>query len=90
VSAWREHAACRGKPLHLFFPAHSGGQGGANYGAEAIAICRTCPVIVDCHAAHRHEPDGIFGGTTPEQRGYRRWRAPSPISLRGGRVKENA
>jgi WhiB family redox-sensing transcriptional regulator len=79
--SWRERAACRGKPLALFFPREPGGRGGVEYGADARAVCRTCPVIDDCRREHWREPFGIFAGATPEQRGRNRSR--SPISLKG-------
>lgn len=30
--------------------------------------CKGCTAIVACLAANLHEPDGIWGGTTPEER----------------------
>ena len=37
---------------------------------DAKAVCRTCPVIIDCrnHALATHEPYGVWGGMTEEER----------------------
>ena len=59
---WREQAACRDHTATMFadFP---------DYG-PALAICATCPVIDPCREASVNEPWGVWGGTTPEERGF--------------------
>lgn len=52
---------------NIFFP-----DGGATHNymvATAKALCEKCPVVAAC-LAHglRHEPIGIWGGTTPSER----------------------
>jgi hypothetical protein len=39
--------------------------------AAAVAICRKCPSQAPClkWAMDHKEPDGIWGGTTPQERG---------------------
>jgi len=38
--------------------------------AEAKAVCHRCPVITECrvHALRVHEPYGIWGGLSEEER----------------------
>lgn len=60
---WDRNAACHGKDPALFFA-----EKGANNLDEAKAICRRCPALYACLAAHLDEDFGVFGGTTPEQR----------------------
>ncbi|WP_414170643.1 WhiB family transcriptional regulator [Streptoverticillium reticulum] len=54
--------------------------------SRALQICAACPVM-ECreHAAAVPEPFGIWGGTTPQQRGWdatgRPLRTPSPLIL---------
>lgn len=48
--------------------------------AEAIDVCRKCPSLAPCreYAREQREPDGIWGGETPQDRGRRvrkRWAA---------------
>jgi WhiB family redox-sensing transcriptional regulator len=77
---WTDHAICRGADPDLFFP--------IGYSAELLqeqqdaakAICTNCPVIAECltWALKVGEPDGIWGGTTPEERRYLRRTADAP------------
>jgi WhiB family redox-sensing transcriptional regulator len=70
---WYEHAACRGKPLTLFFPPR--GVAPVAY-KEARAICARCPVRQRCLDFQLAYEDGMaqkskcgmFGGLTPEER----------------------
>ncbi len=67
---WIEHAACRSHPTDLFFPEERG----VAAAAEAIAVCRTCPVIDEClaYALENRSLSGVWGGTTQGQRSRRR------------------
>ena len=73
--SWRDDAVCVGVDPDLFFPA-----GGAS--REAKAVCRTCPVRVECleHAMRVPEKFGIWGGLSEKER--RRLRRSTPD--RGG------
>lgn len=51
-----------------------------DYG-PALAICATCPVIGPCRETSAHEPWGVWGGTTPEERGYMNGQRCSTIRL---------
>lgn len=66
--SWRHRAACIGQPIDLFFSER--GQQKKNQVAKAI--CRTCPVRIDClDFAMSFEPrelPGIYGGLTELER----------------------
>ena len=84
MTSWRDEAACVGTDPDTFFPGYSSEppgvwtnqqkQAAIETTAKARAICRTCPVELDClnyvlqtvkTASIDH---GIWGGTTPQQR----------------------
>lgn len=58
---WRDHAACKGQSVHLFYP-----EDGCIAGA--MRICAVCPVREQCSADGRTEEYGIWGGLTPNAR----------------------
>lgn len=67
-------AACVGTPVSVFFPVGKPGKGALSYEelhAPAVAICNTCPIRRQCRDEHRHERFGVWGGTTPEDRGFK-------------------
>ncbi|MBB5139312.1 WhiB family redox-sensing transcriptional regulator [Thermocatellispora tengchongensis] len=70
--AWARRGACRAADPDLFFPLAPSPQ----QEARAKAICAGCQVLADCraYALRAGEPDGIWGGLTPEER--RRLRFP--------------
>jgi WhiB family redox-sensing transcriptional regulator len=72
--SWTARAACRGVDTEIFFPTTSDEE------AEALAICAECPVRAQCleYALRGRESNGIWGGTTPEQR--RRIRRQAPVA----------
>ncbi len=64
---WRDHAACRGQQTALFFPPPGGGAGVVS--AEAVALCRSCPVRSQClDYAMATQSVGIWAATTDEDR----------------------
>ncbi len=87
-SGWERQAACRGlmgsdEWSRAFFPSDSDTD---NHGAQAKAVCATCPVWVECltEAVDRRERTGIWGGAGGAQlrtlararrRGASAWRA---------------
>ncbi len=74
-------AKCRGVGNDLFFPSRGEST------KEAIAVCETCPIKVDCleYALDAHELHGIWGGTSERQRRrLRRGRAPRPRAIKHG------
>lgn len=75
---WARDAACAGMDPGIFFP-----ERGANRAVdEAKAVCARCPVIEQCRETHQHEREGIFFGTSGNDRRRMRagrdpWRYPS-------------
>lgn len=69
MAGWTERAACRRQDPEMFFPISEGPAFQLEI-EEAKAVCAGCPVSVDCYewAFTQGEPDGIWGGTTPEER----------------------
>jgi WhiB family redox-sensing transcriptional regulator len=68
---WQLVGACRGTDASLFF--HPEGERGRARAAREIAakaVCARCPVIRQCYEAAlaAHEPYGVWGGTTEEER----------------------
>ena len=60
---WQDDAACTGAPLDVFFPR------AAVDAMSALVVCAGCPVRAEClrHALD-HREQGVWGGTTDEQR----------------------
>jgi WhiB family transcriptional regulator, redox-sensing transcriptional regulator len=73
---WRHDAACRRADPELFFPIGTAGPALRQIG-EAKRICRACPVRTHClaWALENGVTDGVWGGTTPNER--RAIRTPS-------------
>ena len=69
---WRTRATCRDEDPELFFPVGTAGPALDQIG-QAKLVCRRCPVITEClvHALERGE-DGIWGGTTGDEREHLR------------------
>ena len=77
---WHVWASCRGESTETFYlPDDVRGSARRLGERRAKQICESCPVLVSCrrHAVDVQEPHGIWGGTTPEERGELR---------RGGRL----
>lgn len=74
AKGWEKYSACRGEDPELFYPASYSTGRGRVQDAEAKAVCGRCPVRALCLAAalRREEgassADGIYGGTTPQER----------------------
>jgi WhiB family redox-sensing transcriptional regulator len=70
---WTVWAACRGVDPELFYPVSAAGPAVTQV-AEAKAVCARCLARADClaWALRAGEPDGIWGGTTPDERRYLR------------------
>lgn len=68
---WQESALCRGMDSDLFFsPESERGLAKRQRVGQAKEVCARCPVVERCrsHALESHEPYGVWGGTTPEER----------------------
>jgi WhiB family redox-sensing transcriptional regulator len=68
-SDWWSLAACQSADPELFFPISSLGAGSHEV-ARAKAVCRQCQVRSQClsHALASRQVQGIWGGTTEEER----------------------
>ncbi|MBX9398988.1 WhiB family transcriptional regulator [Streptomyces sp. TRM72054] len=69
LPTWNSRAACIGAEPRLFFPK---GKNQDEQASQAREICATCPVTAEClkHAESMPEPFGVWGGTTPQERGW--------------------
>ncbi|WP_083845255.1 WhiB family transcriptional regulator [Pseudonocardia dioxanivorans] len=66
---WRLVAACREVDPDLFFPAVDSGLLFEEQAVVAKEVCRVCPVRKRClEFALQALPEGIAGGTTPDER----------------------
>lgn len=74
--SWRDLAACNDFDPDLFFPAGDTGSAASQI-VEAKRICAECPVKTDClaYAVETNQINGIWGGTTEQERRLirRRW-----------------
>jgi WhiB family redox-sensing transcriptional regulator len=66
---WWQLAACRETDPELFFPVTARGPGAMEI-AQAKAVCATCEVRRQClqYALATHQVDGVWGGTTEDER----------------------
>ncbi|MGH3615499.1 MAG: WhiB family transcriptional regulator [Pseudonocardia sp.] len=66
---WRHRAACRSVDPDVFFPVPVAGLAFRTRVAVAKAVCGGCPVREAClDWALAHQPDGIAGGMTEQER----------------------
>jgi len=68
---WQAQGACRGLQTSMFFhPDYERGPARERRESQAKAVCRRCPVLEQCrrHALEVHEPYGIWGGLSAEER----------------------
>jgi WhiB family transcriptional regulator, redox-sensing transcriptional regulator len=69
--SWQRLGSCRGLDSSVFFhPEYERGNAKLRREERAKAICRRCPVLVECrrHALSVAEPYGVWGGMTAEER----------------------
>jgi len=69
ASNWRAASACLNTDPDVFFPVPVG-TAASKQTARALRICAGCQVRQECldFAMQSGEKDGIWGGTTPEER----------------------
>ncbi|PRY00553.1 WhiB family transcriptional regulator [Allonocardiopsis opalescens] len=70
---WVDRAACHSVDPEVFFPVSPDGPGAMDV-RRAKAVCGRCRVSAECldWALRAGEADGVWGGTTPEERRYLR------------------
>jgi len=61
---WRKVAACRNRPVHIWFPA----RGDAQTSAAAVKVCMSCIVRAQCRAANLDQPDGVYAALSGKAR----------------------
>jgi len=67
--SWMSRGACRQADPELFFPIATVQGPAARQVEAAKAVCAACAVRARCLSyALEAMPDGIWGGTTPEER----------------------
>ncbi len=88
---WMSHGACGQADPELFFPAEAVTGPAARQAEVAKAVCGRCPVRANCLSyALEAMPEGIWGGTTPEERlvarrrGFRRQASARSTGADGG------
>jgi len=66
-NAWMRRAACLDHEPEVFFPP---GPSAVEHIAEALEVCRGCPVVTDCLRVAMADPTlvGVWGGTSEAQR----------------------
>ena len=69
--SWQLHGKCLDFPADLFFPESERRADRREREEMAKRICRNCPVLNRCreHAVQVPERYGIWGATTPRERG---------------------
>ena len=69
ASNWRAASACLNTDPDVFFPV-AVGTADSSWSHGRCVICDGCPVRQQCldYAMRSGEKDGIWGGTTPEER----------------------
>lgn len=72
--AWLALAVCGTIDPETFFPDGKSGRFRISNTADAKRICNSCPVRTECleYAIAEDLDHGIWGGTTPQDRRYRR------------------
>ena len=69
--SWQYQGRCLDVPTELFFPETDRRSERRRREEEAKRICRACPVLMRCreHALSVPERYGVWGATTPRERG---------------------
>lgn len=82
---WQKSAICSGK-LHLFFPRFAERpERRAKREAQAVTVCRQCPVSAECREYGRNNHEyGVWGGETEMERHAAGFYLSAMIGLRNG------
>ena len=88
ASNWRAASACLNTDPDVFFPVAAAGTAASKQVSLALRICEGCAVRQHCldFAMRSGEKDGIWGGTTPEERIRARRASHRRLSVRARRA----
>ena len=77
---WTDEAACQGQTRLFFAPAGERPEARAVREAQARAVCRACPALVECRDwAREHREYGFWGGESEEERAAAGFRVDMPV-----------
>ena len=80
VLEWTADSACSGRTELFFAPAGERPEARVVREAEARAICRECPVLLECRDwAREHREYGFWGGESEEERAAAGYRVDMPV-----------
>jgi WhiB family redox-sensing transcriptional regulator len=68
---WMSEGLCRGSSASFFPSETRTNRVPAEKYAEAVKVCQSCPVILECREYGKDERFGVWGGTTPADRSPR-------------------
>lgn len=79
---WQASGNCVGEPTEIFFPEDSPRRERRRLEQQAKTICWNCPIKVRCleHALTTPEQFGVWGATTPSERGKHRAPLRKPLT----------
>jgi WhiB family transcriptional regulator, redox-sensing transcriptional regulator len=78
--AWTSDAACTGRTNLFFAPAGERPEARVVREGEARAICRSCPVLLECREwARENREYGFWGGESEEERAAAGFRVDMPV-----------
>jgi WhiB family redox-sensing transcriptional regulator len=73
-------AACKGETRVFFAPPGERPEARERREAAARALCRSCPVLVECRQwAREHREYGFWGGESEEERAAAGYRVDMPV-----------
>ncbi len=80
VLEWTTTAACAGQSKLFFAPPGERPEARAVRESQARAICRTCPVLLECRDWARDNREyGFWGGESEEERAAAGYRVDMPV-----------
>jgi WhiB family transcriptional regulator, redox-sensing transcriptional regulator len=78
--AWTSDAACTGQTDLFFAPAGERPEARVVREGQARAICRSCPVLLECRDwARENREYGFWGGESEEERAAAGFRVDMPV-----------
>lgn len=74
ILLWGKYAKCKGQPAEWWYVETQTTSQGKLFTEKAKEVCFLCPVREQClrYANENDESYGVWGGLTPQERGYKR------------------